>query len=160
MNHLRFSIKYMAHLNNQYACEVSKRPWNMANVFFAHEMISDFRFHCCFIPEVFRPWTVVETNDSGGAQNPGAACEGAPASQAHSLLWLMIKHQMKCINHKSTDLPVPILNSMKFYPNQKDVLLPTMIRQCPFSSSTRIWASSMRWLISRCLIDRPYFSHI
>ena len=132
--------------------------WQMC--FFAHEMISDFRFHCCFIPEVFRPWTVVETNDSGGAQNPGAACEGAPASQAHSLLWLMIKHQMKCINHKSTDLPVPILNSMKFYPNQKDVLLPTMIRQCPFSSSTRIWASSMRWLISRCLIDRPYFSHI
>lgn len=120
MNHLRFTIKCMAHLNNQYACEVSKLPWNMANVFFG--TWNDFRFHCCFIPEVFRPWwTVVKTKDSGGAQNPGAACEGGPASQAHSLLWLMNKHQMKCIYHKSTDLPVPkcrILNSMKFYPKQ------------------------------------------
>ena len=53
MNHLRFSIKCMAHLNNQYACEVSKLPWNMANVFFW--TWNDFRFQ---IPLLLHPWSV------------------------------------------------------------------------------------------------------
>ena len=133
--------------------------WQMC--FLGHEMISDSIAASslkCFAPDgqLLKPKIqvapkILARRAKEGLQVKLIRCYG---------WWINIKW-----NVSITNLQISQSQSVEFWiqrnsTQSNDFLLPTMILQCPFSSSTRIWVSSMRWLISRCLIDRPYFSHI
>ena len=98
-----------------------------------------FRVFPCLL---FHPWSDRESFVFGQLLTPKIqvapqilARRAKEGLQAHSLPWLINKHQVKGINHKSTDLPAAkclISSSMKFYPNQNGFSCQQRFSNVPF----------------------------